>query len=51
MNNADADKICVLMDALQNYRKISFKRLYKNLPYLFAHNFLCKIFQTDVLQT
>ena len=40
--------------ALQNYTKISFKRLYKNLSYLFFTNFcaiFCKIFFLDIQQT
>ena len=41
----------ILTVALQNYAKISFKRLYKNLSYLFFHEFFCKIFQTDLMQT
>ena len=37
----------ILIDALQNYIKISFKRLYTNLSYLFFHEFLRHIFQID----
>ena len=34
----------ILIVALQNYAKISFKRLYKNLSYLFFHEFFRNIF-------
>ena len=40
----------ILTVTLQNYAKINFKRLYKNLSYLSFHEFLCNIFQTDLIK-
>ena len=49
---SETSKKQILTVALQNYTKISFKRLYKNLYYLFFTGFFfCKIFQTDLIQT
>ena len=37
--------------ALQNYAKNYFKRLYKNLSYLFFYGLFCNIFQTEIIRT
>ena len=44
-------KMQILTTTLQNYGKITFKRLYKNLSYLFFHELVCNMAQADLIQT
>ena len=58
IHETNATEICaqqnikkqILTVALQNYTNTSFKRLCKNLYYLFFHEFFRNIFQTDLIQ-